>query len=488
MAAVDQEHILPSRSALRFPHLTSLDRAVIVVVALLFVLIGGTVLLGDRVGVQVTQIEPSGMPSGAAHSTSPITIRFSEAMNHDSVAAHFHLDPAPKTPGKFQWNGSTLTYQVADALKPGSTYTVALDAGALSEDGRALLANYRYSFTIMRPRVAYLYPADSKPSNIWLVDPADPTHPTQITHSPTGIKDFSISPDGQQIAFTEDNNLNETTSDIKRIDLQTGALEQLTNCQAALCSAPVWRPDSRMLVYERIENDPQFGNSPPRLWLLDFSTTPATTRPLFQETQILGYQAQWSADGNRVAFVDRSSVAIDIYDLTTDKIVQVASTAGVTGAFSPDGKQLIYPDLVADHSGSGAMLNKLRLFNVDSGDFVSLSNDDLPTDDRRAAWSPDGKQVAIARQDGNATVRGVQVYLLDLATNQTKTLTDNSRYSNLGFWWDPTGTQLVLQRFPELDANLQNDPNALPEIWTLDLTSGDQVKVATDGFLPRWVP
>jgi dipeptidyl aminopeptidase/acylaminoacyl peptidase len=280
MAAVEQESVVPPRSALRPPHLTSLDRAVIVVAIALVTLIGATVLLGDRVGVQITQIEPS----GAAHSTSPITIKFSEAMNHDSVTAHFHLDPAPSTPGKFSWNGTTLTYQVADALTPGGTYTVTLDAGAQSEDGRTLLADYRYSFTIRQPRIAYLYPADSKPSNIWLVDPADSEHPTQITNSPTGIEDFAVSPDGEQIAFTESNDASDTTSDIKRIDLQSGALEQLTNCQAAVCSAPVWRPDSSMIAYERVENDAQFGNSPPRLWLLDLSTTPATTRPLFQET------------------------------------------------------------------------------------------------------------------------------------------------------------------------------------------------------------
>ena len=482
MAAVDRQEIPASRAAFHLPSLTSLDRAVIVVVIALIALIGGTVLIGDRVGVQITQTEPS----GAAHTTSPITIKFSEAMNHDSVAAHFHTDPALQ--GAFSWNGTTLTFQANTALKPGSSYTVVIDAGALSDDGRALLADYRYSFTVAHPRVAYLAPADSKTPNLWIVDPADPTHPTQITHSPTGIEDFGVSPDGQQIAFTENNNNNPQTSDLKLIDLESGALEQLTNCVNSQCSAPVWRPDGKMIAYQRIEDDPQFGDSPPRIWILDLSSTPATTRPLFQQTQILGYQAQWSADGSRLAFVDRSSVAIDIYDTKTDKLVQVNSTAGITGALSPDGKQLIYPDLVADQSGSGAMLNKLRLFTIDTGDFVSLSDDAAPTDDQRAQWSPDGKQVAIAREDGNSRVGGLQVMLVDLATNKTRALTDDPRYSNLGFWWDPTGAALVLQRFPALDANLQPDSNALPEIWTLDLNSDQPIKVADNGFLPRWVP
>jgi len=478
MEVTDQQ-ALPQHSALSPQHLTSLDRAVIVVIALLIALIAATILLGDRVGVQLDQVTPLGQ----AHSTTAITIRFNEAMNHDSATAHFQTDPALQ--GTFSWSGATLTFQPAQALMPGSTYTVALEAGALSDTGRELLSEYRYSFTVAHPRVAYLYPADGSPQNLWIVDPADSDHPTQITNSPTGLEDFGISPDGTQVAFTEKNSITQT-SDIKLIDLQSGALQQLTNCQNALCSAPVWRPDGKTIAYERVENDPQFGNSPPRIWLIDLTTMPATTRLLFQETQLLGYQAQWSADGSRIALVDRGSAAIDIYDLTTDKIVQVASTAGTSGTLSPDGKQLVYPDLVADPT-SGAMLNKMRLFTVDTGAFTTISADDQPVDDQRAVWSPDGKSVAIARQDSRS-VRGIQIVLYNVATNQFKALTTDPRYSNLFFWWDPTGTQLVIQRFPELDQNMQTNPNGRPEIWTIDVASGTQTKLATNGFLPHWVP
>ena len=370
----------------------------------------------------------------------------------------------------------------------GKRYTVALDAGAQSENGRLLLADFHDTFHGARSRASLISRQQTaKRRTSGLSIPRTWIRRRRSRTARRGSRITRVSPDGQQIAFTE-NSSDGTTSDIKRIDLATGALEQLTNCQNSVCSRPVWRPDGNMMVYERVENDAQFGSSPPRLWLLDLTTTPATTRPLFQETQILGYQAQWSADGKRIAFVDRSAVAIDIYDLTTDKIVQVNSTAGVSGALSPDGKQLIYPDLVADHSGSGAMLNKLRLFTIDTGAFVSLSDEDTSSDDQRAQWSPDGRQVAIARKDGGSGVRGVQVVLLDVATRQTTLLTDDPRYSNLAFWWNPTGTALVLQRFPELDAHLQPDANALPEIWTLDVKSGESQMVATNGFLPRWVP
>ncbi len=459
--------------------LTPLDRAVIGVVVLLFLLIGTTILLGDRVGVQLSQVAPL----GEAHSTSPISIRFSEAMDHDSTTAHFHTEPALQ--GTFSWSGASMTFHPSEALEPGKSYTVFVEPGAHSESGRALLSEYRYSFTVREPRVAYLYPANSTPQNIWIVDPADPDHPTQITHSPTGIQDFSVSPDGTQIAFTENNTIMQT-SDIKRIDLTTGALEQLTNCQNSVCSAPVWRPDGKMIAYERVENDPQFGTSPPRIWLIDLSSSPATTQPLFKENQILGYEAQWSADGSRIAEMDRGSASIVVYDFKSGKIAAIGSTAGTSGTLSPDGKTLIYPDLVPDSSGTGALVNKLRIVNVDTGTFDTLTDPDASDNDQRALWNPDGKTVAVARQSPSA--RGAQIVLVDMDTKETRPITDDPHYANLLFWWDPTGTELVAQRFPVLDANNEVNPNGLPEIWTLNVASGEKTNLVSNGFLPRWVP
>ncbi|MFN8449857.1 MAG: Ig-like domain-containing protein [Anaerolineae bacterium] len=459
-------------------HLTPFDRVVIVVMALLVVLIGATVLLGDRVGVQLSSVAPL----GEAHSTSAITIRFSEAMNHDSATAHFRTDPA--LPGAFSWSGTALTFKPDAALQPGGEYTVYLEPGALSETGRAVLSEYRYSFTVQQPRVAYLYPANDTPQNVWIADPADPENAEQVTHSPSGVEDFGVSPDGTKIAFTENNNVL-GTSDIKLIELATGGLEQLTNCQNALCSAPVWRPDGKVIAYQRIENDAQFGSSPPRVWLLDLTTTPATTRPLFQENQILGYDAEWSADGNRIALVNRSTASILVYDFTTDKIVSVNSQAGITGALSPDGKTLIYPDLVFPPEGGSR--ETLRSFTIDAGEFATITDPADPIWDHWAEWSPDGKTLAIARENTN-TRDGAQVILLDTITGETRSVTDDARYTNMFFRWDPTGTALVAQRVPELDANGQPNPRILPEIWTLNVVNGEQKLIAANGFLPQWVP
>ena len=443
------------------------------VVVLLLLLIGVTVLHGDQVGVQVLQAEPTGQ----AHSTNPVTIRFSEMMDPSSVAAHFHTDPPLQ--GTFRWDGTTLTFQPAPAWRPNSTYTISLEPGALSANGRPLLTEYHYRFNVMPLRIAYLYPADAALPNLRMVSMDDPSHPRQLTQSETGVSDISVSPDGTQIAFSElDPAFGE--SNIEQIDLDTGTQTELTQCQFVSCFAPVWRPQNNMLSYEQNSLDKQLGYSAPRLWLLDLSTSPPATHLLLPTSQVLGFDAHWSADGDRVAMADGGSGAILVYDFAMQKTYSIGQQSGTSGALSPDGTQLVYPQ--AEANGRIVLYRTV----LASGQTTRISDSNSQDDDTFAQWSPNGTQVAFTRTHGS--LKSAQILLLDLKTNQMKTLIDDPRYTDVKFWWDPTGTQLLIQRYGALDENLRPDPQAQMELWIDDLKSGSLRLIEANAFSPSWVP
>ena len=67
-------------------------------------------------------------------------------------------------------------------------------------------------------------------------------------------------------------------------------------------------------------------------------------------------------------------------------------------------------------------------------------------------------------------------------------LTDDARYTNGFFSWDATGDQLVIQRLSLTNEQGQPDNLARPEIWTLDIATGELIQVARNAFHPRWVP
>lgn len=478
--------------------LSRFDKNVALISVVLLALIGVTMLFGDRVGVTLERMGPLGQ----ARSTASIIIQFSESMNRSSVPARLRVMQVPAdkvgtdfhesdalsdVEGAVSWNGSTMTFRPSSALKTGATYLVKLSPGATSDTGRKMLSEYRYNFTVRSPRVAYLAPADSAPFNIWIADPADPTKARQLTNSVAGIYDYSVSPDGSKIAFSE-KNTSTGTIDIKLLDLDSGTIEQITNCQDAECKTPVWRPDGQMIAYERVELNTALTGKPSatRIWVIDLSSRPATTRPMFNDSQALGYGLEWSADGQRVSVFDANSEGIEVYDFRDNSTTIIPNNYGITGEISPDGLQVVFPQVVLTANESHSYLT---LADLKANVMRDLNNPTDPIDDSDPRWSPDGKFLVIGRRyTDDRFTRGKQLYKMNPADGSVEPLLVDPKYSNAFFSFDPTGAQLVIQRSP--DPVAMNDPTnlGLPEIWALDLETKALTKVADDAFVGRWVP
>lgn len=461
---------------------TRFDRVVLGVGLLLVLALAATILLGDRVGVTLVKVAPV----DSARSTSPISVQFSEPMDRQSVETRLRVEPA--VTGVFAWSGASVSFRPEKPLEPGQSYTVVLEPGALSEQGRQVLDERRFSFTVARPRVAWLAPADGAPQNIWLAETDNPQSARQLTFSPSGVYDFGVSPDGTRIAFAE-RNRDTGTSDIKLLNIETGGITQLTNCVDADCTTPVWRPDGRMIAYSRVEYNRELqdvGSGPMRVWLLDLTTTPAATRPLFSDLQILGYGQQWSADGQRIALYNRDE-GILIYDFETGTTTAVPSRSGSAGALSPNGAQIVFPELTfAEGQGTRSYL---QLADLETQELRRLSAPDDPAQDERADWRPDGEALAIARRyEDQRYTRGYQVFLMNPDDGSVEQLTDDPRYANAFFSWGPAGDQLVIQRFPELTEDGQPNPAGRPEIWVMDVATRALTKIADNAFHPRWAP
>jgi len=431
-------------------------------------------------------------------------MQFSEGMNRVTVPPSINVvqvapdkmdstltdsDVLATVDGTVSWSGTTLNFRPNAPLKPGAAYQVQLKPGAVSDSGRKVISEYHYGFTVRTPRVAYLAPSNGEPINLWVADPAVPGSAHQVTNSPSGIYDYGVSPDGSKIAFTE-KNTNTGTMDIKLLDVETGGIEQLTNCADAECKTPVWRPDGQLIAYERIDLNSamadQVGASPTRIWIIDLSSTPATTRPLFDDSQILGYGVRWSADGTRISMFDYGQQGILVHDFRDSTNVVIPSKYGDPGELSPDGKKLIYPEVTMANNEATSYLQVVDLV---TNTIQHLTTPDDPIDDNVAIWTPDQKFLIVGRRylDDRMT-RGRQVYKVNPVDSSAEPLIVDPDYQNGFFSLDPTGSQIVLQRFP--DPIAMNDPNnqGLPQIWTYDMQTKALLKVADNAFVPHWIP
>jgi Tol biopolymer transport system component len=323
-------------------------------------------------------------------------------------------------------------------------------------------------------QIVYLAPADAYARNLVLDDLHGGVR--QLTNTTEGIEDFAVSPDGQQIAYSLNNA--DSTADIWLFDLASDSARALTNCVRAVCTNPAWNPDDTQILYQRREF-----NTPDRdswVWVVDVNTV--QTHLLFDDPQIRGTDPVWSPDGQRIAVFDTGIQAVRVHDLDTGTDTIIDSTAGVSGAFSPDGSKLVFPVLVSGAIGQEFYRHLEMVDFVGQSGGLVTGDRDAPIDDASAAWSPDSTRLALARRylDSRYTA-GRQIYLLDLATGDVTPLVVDPAYSHAGLRWDSTGRRLVFQRFA------QDEPDALPEVWVYDLDTGALTHVADNAFLPAWV-
>ncbi len=449
--------------------------------------IGVILWRGDQVGVQIIRAIPTAGAEAVA--IRPVlSFTFSEAMIADSLEGRVRL--SPETPGALRWSGATALFAPAGPLQPDTTYTVTIQAGARSERGRLLLRDAQWSFRTGHPRVVYLSPA-LETGDLYLAEIDAATPPRRLTSEPYGVFDFAISPDGARIVYSA-NRDDSGARDLWLIDLEGSRRELLVACDQQVCQSPSWAADSVRIAFERralVEGAVGRAPGPARIWLIDSLTRQAA--PLFSETgdgagQKLGALPRWAPVGDRLAYYDPLESAITVLDTRSGEIVQLPSVLGDSGVWSPDGSQLIYPDLVAVDAGQFSQMLRADL----TTNVITPVTELKPANDASTAWSPSGAWIAFSRQSIGARssfgALGPQVWISSVKDGAARPLTDQPEFSYGGLRWSPDEKWIVAVR-----TSLRT-PNPQPEVWLIrvDQTPGlaEQRLLARNATIPAWAP
>jgi Tol biopolymer transport system component len=355
-----------------------------------------------------------------------------------------------------------------------------------------LVVNNRLTEAVTTPTVGYLYPAYGGVQNVWFAPVEKPEEARQITFSEHGIYDFAASADGRYLAYSEriePSGLHE----IMLMNLQTRQVTQVTNCVAAQadCRSPMFRPTGGAIAYERVNTNTGVGSGIGviRIWLADISRQPYDNQPLSQDSSFIGHSPRWARDGNSLAFYssDIANPGILVYNFNPAEGQQtlkfVPSQYGVTGALSPNGQQLVYPDL--SRRPDGQVYSFLRLADLAGLRYEDLTSPEDAVDDTDAMWNPDGETITIARRyTDERYTRGYQLYDLRVSDGQATPLLVDEAYSHGFFEPDKTGRLVVLQRFP---LNADNPVSSSPQVWVIDRQSKALTLITDNAFHPRWI-
>jgi Tol biopolymer transport system component len=480
----------PSRRSNSNTTRTTLERLDYIVLAVIGVLLGLTTLVilgGDRVGITIRRTTPQGVASSQAS----IQIAFDESIDPASVNGNIQV--SPQVTGRVSVDDYLVSFTPDKPLSQGQVYQVTVGAGVRSVRGRSFLTAQSWEFRVRPAYVIYLSPASSPIQNLSLIDPDAPAEaqnpPEAITRTENGILSYDISRDGSRIVFAQLEGQGKAS--LYTWDARTNTIEILVDCPDAACTNPAWQPDGNMVAFERTDLNTTTGLQPgvSRVWLYD--AVNFALRPVFADSQRIGYSPRWSPDGSKLALYDASGDGIIIYSIATGATQKIDTPQGDAGLFSPDGRWIAFPKIVSVNDGAGNVRYVSHIVLADLSGDVPVQRDLLPDSDPNsdveAMWSADSTALYVARRlpptaTGGGGVTGALLYRVEIATGEAVPLLTDAEYSNGGMVLDPSGERLAFQRFAI------GQPGGRVEIWTLDLATRQAQKLVVDGSNPRWLP
>lgn len=424
----------------------------------LALVLGGSKLYA-RFAVPAVEFQPAGGQVGV---NGPLIMRFPRPVDRQSVQSRVTIQP--ENPGQFTWDGpQTLRFTPRPAFKAGLEYALSLQSGAKTEDGLSIPAG-RWNFSARAPLLLFLrLQGDSGNLAAWSLDGNE----TTLTSSGK-VTSFAPSPDGEWIAYTA---LNEQQgSDVWIMPRGGSGAKRLVDCGADRCSAPAWNPIREQVAFVRAAK----GTS--RAWVVNQDGS--QTRLLLNDPLIQASTVTFSPTAAWAALYDPQMKALRVISLTGGQEFLLESNVPSPGAWSPDGKKLLF---LNEEPVEGFLDMKVYQVLVDSHTITRLFGpDDVGADLNLPEFAPDGLRLAFGRRVLSG-IPGKQVWLADGAGAGPLPLTEDYGYTYSIYRWSPVGDALAVQRYAF------GSSDNLPEVAVIKL-DGAVLFAAENAADPRWLP
>jgi hypothetical protein len=449
----------------------------LVVIAIVVLLIGASVWLVVAGGTPSLRARSFFPPADStASTTSRLAVTFARPMNQDSLNGKVFIDPA--IPFELGWLENEMQILPLSPLQPDTPYTITVGPGAQDSTGAEMAGTVEWSFRTRQPRLAYIRPIGMEGfGELWWSN-QDGSDAVRLSAENQRVTSFGAAPDGSALVYTVEEN--PTTSNLWRVDTANPTPVQLTREQNIYFFAPLYGSSVDMVSVEvrrpLVDTPEELG--PPILELRrPLDGTPAGT--IYDGEGAFAYNARWSRDGTKIAFIDANARSIGIFNFTPDyRFYPISNLELGQQAWSPDGTALTYANIQLGAGGAGL---SLVTRDLQSGAETLV----LPgiIEGAEPAWSPDGFYIAYSFAPPAVQSRGRGIWITSRDGVETILVTAEPFITNFRPLWSPDGSWLLYSHIDPIAGF-----NAPPALWLIRPDGTDAHEVSPSAVGAVWVP
>ncbi len=393
-------------------------------------------------------------------SSSEIILTFNRGMDRHSVENNFHI--SPDVSGKYSWSGTSFVFTPDDTLPYGQQFTMSVFKDALDEDGRPLAADAVFSFSTPQLQFAYIG-VDADEAGRLVLSNFDGMQRDILTPQDLHVDKFAITNDRQKIYFLGYTQVYQTNhrDELYLYNLQTKALQQITNDQNYLNKDFSLDPTGNLLLLSRVQV------SPAGVYLTQLESWIAQTSDNIFHKFLNGASvgtAIFSPDGSYILYKTRDgNYQIVPSDASDDKQAVFVGSYDEAYGFHPLKPLLAFTKY--DTTDLFSMNNFLYLFTgTGSVQKIDFGTGGLARD---TVFLPNGKGFVVifskkdeALDDKNSfyPLRIFHLYYDDLQTQKIQQLTSDPDFSEEDQVVSPDSRYLLFQQYETFGPDVVIDP------------------------------
>jgi len=297
--------------------------------------------------------------------------------------------------------------------------------------------------------------------------------PATLTEAPYGIMDYGVAGDGQTVVYSawrEDGGL-----DLRAVQIDGQNDRLLVSCDNAACGRIAWLPSGDQFTFEK--HGDAGGGATSALWRFDWARQSAEPLAVPAGAQA-GINASWSPDGRWLSYFLADRGMTEAVNLADGRKFELASSLGDPVAWQPSGESLVWLEIRPDGDQMLAHMMRLDLTTGEQEDIGAPRMADF-----QPAWSPTGEWLAVTRWDWTEGYPSkTQIWLMRADGAEAHPVLADPDIQYLSPVWSADGRFLLFQRYTSDQTFVQ------PEVWMLDLDSGQTTRTLPSAGQVVWLP